>query len=178
MERKMKNLALISLIGFSLLTGEETSFQPISQLTENLPSSEEKQTQFLYLSGGVTSLCPTVSIGYQKVYGSWGSDISVSGSYLPLGGYITAFPSIHYKQLFFRTPTSYFGLKTGFYWSGSGLAHQQDFFDFGIVGGNQTQRKKGKRFLEAGICPFLYAPWRTKQFFLYPAFFISYGIML
>lgn len=63
-------------IGTSLLIGEEIPFQR----AEKLPFSEEKQSQFFYLSGGLNTLLPTVSIGYQKIYGSFGSDVSVSGS--------------------------------------------------------------------------------------------------
>lgn len=186
----MKNFVLSLIVGTSLLIAEEAPFQ----CTEKLPLTEEKQSQFFYLSGGLITLLPTVSVGYQKVYGAFGSDLSVSGSFFPgfraFGGRVsgTAIPSIQYKQLFFRESKLYFGLKTGFYWSGSGaLAPDYSSVDLGIVTGRQINRKKGKDFFEVGLSPFVYSfkesysPKKGLQngkFSMLPIFSISYGIMI
>lgn len=175
----MNNFVSSLLMSTTLLTAEK------------LPLPEEPQSQFFYLSGGLSPL-PTVSVGYQKLYGSFGSDVSISGAFFPIrqsrGGLLsaTAAPSIHYKQLFFGGSRSYLGLKTGFYWGGDGLFGDAAM-DFGGVVGFHIKRSKGQDFFELGLSPYVYSfkesysPKTGHQkgaWAILPLFSISYGIML
>ncbi|MES2273430.1 MAG: hypothetical protein V4487_04505 [Chlamydiota bacterium] len=184
----MKNFILVFLIGTSSLIGEETSFYPLPQSAEKLTFLEEQQSQFFYFSGGLTML-PTVSVGYRKIYGSFGSDFSISGSVLPRIGGFSGFvmPGAHYKQLFFpgnglqtRKSAFYLGAKTGLYAGFSRFNDAELFADLGGLGGIQIKRKKGYDFFEAGLSPVIYCfdkGHRGEFFLLVPLFSISYGIM-
>ncbi len=173
----MNNLVLCLVACASLLGGRESSFQ----YDEKLLSVEEGKTHFFYLAGGVDVLLPTISIGYQKLYGSFGSDLSVSGSFFPglktRWGPVkpTVLPSVQYKQLFFNNSGHYCGLTTKTQWIDGNIV------SVGAVTGRHLKRKKGKDFFEAGVTPFCYSFSNSlvgEGVSLCPFFYLSYGFML
>jgi hypothetical protein len=188
----IKKIILSLIFATSMLSGEEFSAISLDQPFDKYPANETEQSQFFYISGGLNVVMPTVSLGYQKTYGSLASDVSISGSFFPAISVTqfgrsepTVMPSLQYKQLFFCNSQNYYGLKTAFYLPGSGFSLlDSPSIDFGVVTGRQMKRKNGKDFFEAGFSPFVYSPspyrkgFTKGEFSMAPIFFISYGIMI
>ena len=176
-----KRLFAIAVICSSFLAAEESLSLYLNPDEDFLSSTKEK-SQFLYIAGGINPF-PTFSFGYRKLYGSFGSDFSISVSTvpLPLGRddvFIAPIPGIVYKQLFFTKSWKrvepgrsvfYFGLDVGVYPLG----------EFTVNGGGligwQFKRKARSDFFEIGINPILCS--EGMDFRIVPLGSLTYGFM-
>lgn len=147
----LKNIWLF-ILAFTSLFARERHLVPnpygnaIAQVDFPDEQVEEIQikSRFFYLSGGMTFVFPTVTIGYRETYGIFASDFSLSGVY----GII---PFVQYKQLlsfrgtWAKSIVPYIGPKLGVYMLGSAI------FDVGAVTGVHFNGYKLSQFLELGI---------------------------
>lgn len=136
---------------------------------EDFLSSAKAKSQFFYIAGGINPL-PTFSLGYRKLYSSFGSDFSISVSATP----VMPLPGAVYKQLFF-TRKSWKEVKSGqsvFYW---GL--DVGFYPYAVNGGGlfgwQFKRKARSDFCEIGINPLLY----SSRLHIFPLGSFTYAFM-
>jgi hypothetical protein len=175
----MKKRLIFVLSFASLLIAEELPAFP--RFEEKPPLIEEERSQFIYVSTGINPL-PTAAVGYRKLYGSFGSDLSISTSLLPIASCgrvgIIPIPGFNYKQLFFKgmdwkgLPAGksifYFGIETSIYPLGS----------FTLNGGGllgwQFRREKRWDFFEIGINPLLYS---DNKFSVVPLASLTYAFL-
>lgn len=168
-----------------LLRGEEfTPPVPTVEPKEEVLSSKEGQSTFVYFSGGLNPL-PTIAFGCRILYDSFGSDIALSGSFFPIGAcgklsfYPIPIPGLMYKQLFF-SGNSWEGLKRGcsaFYWGAqTGVYPIGDLTVNlgGLVGWQFKKRGGGCNFFELGVNPVLYTGRKLR---LAPLASLAYAFM-
>lgn len=152
----LKKLLAISVIYSSCLAAEAPLSLNLNQ-DEDFLSSTKVKSQFFYIGGGINPF-PTVSLGYRKLYNSFGSDFSISASRLSVHDLLMLVPGVIYKHLFFPKE-SWEKMKIGksvFY-----LGLDMGFYPFAVNWGGligwQFKRKARSDFCEIGINPFLYS---------------------
>lgn len=172
-----KKLFAIAVVCTAPLVAQESL--PSLHPDEDFLSPTTDKSQFLYVAGGMNPF-PTFSLGYRKLYSSFGSDLSISASAVPLPGgkssaIVVPIPGFIYKQLFFAKK-GWKGLEAGhsvFYW---GL--QTGLYPFTVNGGGlvgwQFKRKARSDFFEIGLAPFLYS---NREFNLVPVASLTYAFM-
>jgi hypothetical protein len=167
------------LLASTLLTGQEfITPAPVPDIEED---AGHNRSQFLYVSGGINPL-PTISLGYRKLYHSLGSDLSITGSLLPVAGCgkmgVVPLPGVLYKQLFFsqRQWKNFEIGKSSFYVGAQAGVYPLLSFtvNMGALIGWQFQRKANSDFFELGINPLIYV---NKRVGIFPLGSLTYAFL-
>ena len=175
----MKKFALLMLLCAAVLTGEEFSPTLPELKEEECPLPLKDQSRFIYFAGGLNPL-PTLSLGYRKLYGAFGSDFSISGTAVPIftcHSGVVVVPGLLYKQLFF-TGRGWQGLEPGssaFYIGPQAGVHVWGGVTttFGALIGWQFKRKHHSDFFELGTTPVII----DRGLVALPLFSINYAFM-